>query len=103
VKGYLIANIEVQDTAAFDRYRQLVAPMIAQFGGGYLVRGGDIRQLEGDLGLKRVVILEFPSVEAAMRFYESEEYRPLLALRTASTRSNVAIVAGHVPPDTGAS
>jgi uncharacterized protein (DUF1330 family) len=101
MKGYLIADIEVRDAATFDRYRQEVAPMIARFGGRYLVRGGEIRELEGHLGFKRLVILEFPSPEAAMRFYDSEEYRPLLELRKASAASSVALVTGYVPPDAG--
>jgi uncharacterized protein (DUF1330 family) len=102
MKGYLIANIEVRDAAGFDRYRQQVPAVIARFGGRYLVRGGEVRALEGDLGLKRVVILEFPSVEAARRFYESPDYEPLLELRAASTRSSVALVAGYEPPATSA-
>jgi uncharacterized protein (DUF1330 family) len=101
MKGYLIANLEIRDAEAFDRYRQAVAPLIGRFGGRYHVRGGEVRRLEGDLGLKRLVIIEFPSVEAAMRFYDSEEYRPLLELREASAVSSVALVTGYVPPDGG--
>lgn len=101
MKGYLFANIEIRDPEAFDRYRRDVAPLIARFGGRYLVRGGEVRELEGQLGLKRVVILEFPSMAAATAFYESEDYRPLLALRAASTASSVALIAGYVPPDAG--
>jgi uncharacterized protein (DUF1330 family) len=45
VAGYLIANIEVTDPAKFEEYRQKVAPLIAQFGGRYLIRGGEVRRL----------------------------------------------------------
>jgi hypothetical protein len=41
MKGYLIANIDVRDPKAFDEYRETVSPMIARFGGRYLVRGGN--------------------------------------------------------------
>jgi uncharacterized protein (DUF1330 family) len=72
--GYLIANIEVTDAAGFEEYRQKVMPVIAQFGGRYIVRGGDLRRLEGNLPINRLVVLEFPTLEAAQRFYDSAEY-----------------------------
>jgi uncharacterized protein (DUF1330 family) len=93
--GYLIANIEVTDPAKFEQYREKVAPVIKQFGGRYLVRGGDLRRLEGNLPLRRLVVLEFPTLDAAQRFYDSPEYRPLLELRIASTRSDVVLVDGY--------
>ena len=73
--------------------------VIAQYGGRYLVRGGAMHPLEGDLGIDRLVILEFPSLEAAKRFYESPEYAPLLELRTETTRSHVAFVEGYAGAD----
>ena len=93
--GYLIANIEVTDAAGFDEYRDKVSPLIAQFGGRYIVRGGEVRTLEGHLPIRRLVVLEFPSVEAAQRFYDSPEYQPLLKIRLASTRSDVVLAAGY--------
>ena len=95
--GYLIVNIEVQDPETYAKYREAAAPLVARFGGRYLVRGGDIEPLEGDLGLKRLVVLEFPSVDEARRFYESPEYAPVLKMRLASTRSDAVLVAGYQP------
>lgn len=95
--GYLIANIEVTDPAGFEEYRQKVPAVIAQFGGRYIVRGGDARTLEGNLPLHRLVVLEFPTREAAQSFYDSPEYQPLLRLRLASTRSDVVIASGDSP------
>ena len=93
--GYLIANIEVTEPAKFEEYRQKVAPVIAQFGGRYLVRGGEVRRLEGNLPIQRLVVLEFPTVDAALRFYESREYQPLLKTRLASTRSDLVLAQGY--------
>lgn len=97
MKGYIIANIEVRDPQAFERYRAAVAPMIAAHGGRYLIRGGKITHKEGAMPLKRLVVLEFPSPEAAERFYHSEDYRPLLELRTACTDSQLVLVEGYDP------
>jgi uncharacterized protein (DUF1330 family) len=96
--AYLIANIEVTDPAGFERYRSAVPAVIAAHGGRYLVRGGAHRAVEGALPLKRLVILEFPSMAALQGFYDSPEYRPLLELRLASTRSEVVFAEGYAPP-----
>ena len=92
--GYLIANITVHDPAAFAGYVTQVSPVVAQYGGRYLIRSGQVHPLEGDLGLDRFVVIEFESVAAAQRFYESPDYAPLLTIRTDATTSHVAIVAG---------
>jgi uncharacterized protein (DUF1330 family) len=96
--GYLIANIDVIDPAGFERYRTEVPPVIAQFGGRYIVRGAELRHAEGAMPLKRLVILEFPTLDVVRAFYDSAEYAPLLALRLASTRSEVVLVEGYTPP-----
>ena len=96
--AYLIADIEVTDVEAFERYRAEVPPVIAAHGGRYLVRGGAVHPMEGEMDLKRLVILEFPSLAAARAFHDSPDYAPLLALRLASTRSDVVLVEGHAPP-----
>lgn len=92
--GYLIANIEITDPAGYEEYRRQVPAVIARYGGRFIVRGGAVDPREGDMAWKRVVVLEFPSLDAARRFYDSPEYRPLIALRASSTKSDVAIVAG---------
>ena len=95
--AYLIANLQVTDPERFNQYREQVAPMIARFGGRYLVRGGKVEVVEGNPGLHRVVILEFPTVERLREFYGSPDYAPLLALRGACTVSDVAFVEGVAP------
>ena len=93
--AYVIVNIEVTDPVAFEPYRAAVPPVIARFGGRYIVRGGDLHVIEGEPPLKRLVILEFPNMDAARAFYGSEEYAPLLKLRLAATRSEMVLVDGY--------
>jgi uncharacterized protein (DUF1330 family) len=92
--GYLIANMEVTNPAVFEEYRKQVSPIVAQYGGRYLVRGAEARVLEGNPPIKRLAILEFPSLAAAQKFYDSPEYKPVLGLRLASATSNVILVEG---------
>jgi uncharacterized protein (DUF1330 family) len=91
--GYLIAEVEVTDPVAYEKYRPLAAASIARHGGKYLVRGGKTDALEGATP-HRVVVLEFASAEAARAFYHSADYTEALKIRTASSRSRVFIVEG---------
>jgi uncharacterized protein (DUF1330 family) len=63
--AYLIANLDIHDPALFQQYREQVSPLIEKFGGRYLVRGSEVVPKEGDFGLKRLVVLEFPDMQAA--------------------------------------
>ena len=72
--AYLIVDCEVTDPERYEAYKQLAPPAIAKYGGRYLVRGGEMTPLEGDWRPNRVVVLEFPDVETAKRFYASPEY-----------------------------
>ena len=93
--GYLIANLDVRDAALYEEYRQKVPALIARHGGKYLVRGGALDVREGSLPLKRLVVLEFPTLEAARRFYDSADYAPLKTMRIAATNSDVILAEGY--------
>jgi uncharacterized protein (DUF1330 family) len=92
--AYFIVDLEVTDPAGFDEYRKLVPATIEKYGGRYLVRGGRTETLEGNWQPKRVVVLEFPSVEQARRWYNSEEYRNPKALRFKTAKANLILVEG---------
>ncbi|MBV8032222.1 MAG: DUF1330 domain-containing protein [Betaproteobacteria bacterium] len=98
MKGYVIGDIEVTDPAAFAEYGKRVPATIAQYGGRYIVRGGKMQPLEGAWSPKRIVVLEFPSVEHARKWYDSPEYRPLIGMRQKASRGSLLIVEGYVPP-----
>ncbi|MGH7208136.1 MAG: DUF1330 domain-containing protein [Nitrospiraceae bacterium] len=92
--AYLVADLDVKDTAGFEEYRKLVPATIQKYGGRYLVRGGQLEKLEGEWQPKRLVVLEFPSMEQAKRWYNSEEYRQPRALRFRTARTNLVLVEG---------
>ena len=94
--GYLVVNLDVHDPALFDKYREQVPPIIAAHGGRYIIRGARLDHVEGMLPFKRLVVLEFPSVEAARGFYDSQEYAPVKKLRTDSAKSDIAFVEGWI-------
>jgi uncharacterized protein (DUF1330 family) len=94
VSAYLLVDCEVTDPARYEDYKKLAPPAIAKYGGRYLVRGGATSSLEGDWRPNRIVILEFPDVDAARRFYESPEYRAARAVRAGAANMKMLLVEG---------
>jgi len=92
--AYVIAEVEVTDPAAYEDYRKLVPPTIARYGGKFLVRGGATETKEGGWQPKRLVVLEFASMDQAKKRYHSPEYAPALALRIQAARSKLVLVEG---------
>ena len=92
--AYVIAEIDVQDNALFEEYRKLVPPTIAKYGGKYVVRGGTTESKEGGWAPKRVVVLEFPTMDRAREWYHSADYAPALAMRLKAAKSRAIIVEG---------
>jgi uncharacterized protein (DUF1330 family) len=92
--GYVIVSVDVLDPEAYRTYQQQVPPTIQQFGGRFIVRGGDIETVEGDPP-NRLVVIEFDSVDRARAWYHSPEYQAILPLRLQHARTAfLAIVAG---------
>jgi uncharacterized protein (DUF1330 family) len=92
--GYVIAEVEVTDPQGFEEYRQLVPASIEKYGGRFVARGGQTETLEGQWQPKRLVILQFDSVERAKQWWASEEYREAKAVRQRTAISNLVIVEG---------
>jgi len=93
--AYIIGEIEITDRIGYEEYRKVVAATIAQYGGRHLVHGGAaIESLEGDWQPPRIVLLEFPSLEQAKRWYESEEYRGPKAIRHRTATTKAILVEG---------
>ena len=94
MSAYVIADVTITDPALYDDYRRQVAATVQAHGGRFLARGGEVLPLEGGWDAKRVVILEFPDMEALQRWYGSPEYAPLAALRQRASRGRLIAVAG---------
>jgi uncharacterized protein (DUF1330 family) len=96
--AYLVVQITVRDAAAYARYRELVPPTIAAYGGRYLARGGSTETLEGTWRPTRLVIVEFPTAERAREWLASPEYAEAKAIRHASAETEMVLLEG-VSPD----
>ena len=94
MKGYVIASIEVQDPKAYDVYRSQVLATVEKHGGRFLVRAGQMEKKEGDWKPGRIVVLEFPSLEAARQCYHSPEYAVARKLRQPVATAEIVLVEG---------
>ena len=92
--AYVVLNIDVTDPARYPEYAKAAAPIVEQYGGRYLVRGGTAETLEGAIQPKRVVILEFPSYERAKAWWDCDEYRGPKAVRQSAATSDTILVDG---------
>lgn len=91
--AYMIAEMTVTDPAAYEAYKAAASEVIARYGGRYVVRGGRGAALEG-AGPNRVVVVEFDSVEAAQRWYQSDDYQAARKLRDGAAEGRLFVVEG---------
>jgi uncharacterized protein (DUF1330 family) len=94
MSAYLLAQIEVHDWDTYKQYTARTPAIIARHGGRFLVRGGETEILEGEGAGRRIVVLEFPSMEAARAFYQSPEYQEAKRIRASCSDGQFLIVQG---------
>ncbi|HEX6100704.1 MAG TPA: DUF1330 domain-containing protein [Thermoanaerobaculia bacterium] len=94
MSALVIIDIEVTDPTLYEDYKRLASASIAAHGGRYLVRGGRSEVLDGTWTPRRLVVLEFESVEKARAWRESPEYAEAKKVREGCARSNMIVVEG---------
>jgi uncharacterized protein (DUF1330 family) len=93
--AYVIATVtEARDLDKLIEYRERNTHAVAAHGGRFIARGGRHEILEGDYRPVRVVIIEFPDLDAARGWYESDEYAPLRELRQSASDTDILVVEG---------
>jgi uncharacterized protein (DUF1330 family) len=96
MKYYAVAEIEITDPSWVREYVKHVTKLVEQHGGRYLARTTKIEKIEGERQAPQIfLIIEWPSREAAVEFYESDEYRPYRESRKAGARNEFVFVAGE--------
>jgi uncharacterized protein (DUF1330 family) len=94
MSGYVIVDIDIKDPERYQEYIRVAPASIALYGGRYIVRGGRTEVFEGDWVPKRLVILEFESVERARQWIDSPEYAPARAIRLEAADADMVAVEG---------
>jgi uncharacterized protein (DUF1330 family) len=92
--AYLICQVTIHDPEVYRNYTARSPEIIAKHGGRILARGGATQVLEGSADNRRVVVVEFPSMEAARAFYNSTEYQQAKAIRAPAAQGQFVVVQG---------
>jgi uncharacterized protein (DUF1330 family) len=92
-KGYWFGSLDVNDTDKYGAYQRFVRPFLAANGGRFLIRGGQNHVVEGKVR-SRIILVEFPSYDDALRVYRSAEYQEGMKLRLGVAVNDLAIVEG---------
>lgn len=92
--AYIIVEVSIHNPAEYEDYKKLTPPSLKPFDGKFIVRGGKAETLEGDWNPERIVVLEFPTVEKAKAWWNSEGYAPAKALRQRTSRTKMIVVPG---------
>jgi uncharacterized protein (DUF1330 family) len=93
--AYVIACVtDAWDQDKLSEYREGNTHAVARHNGRFIARGGSVEILEGDYTPPRTVIIEFPDLEAAKGWYESDDYAPLRELRRSASKTDIWLVEG---------
>jgi uncharacterized protein (DUF1330 family) len=94
MSAYVIVEIEITDPAGYEDYKNRAGTSVAKYGGKYIVRGGQIEVLEGDWNPRRIVVLQFESMQRARDWLHSEEYREPRKMRHKTAKTRMIVVEG---------
>ena len=93
--AYLVVDTQIENPEAYEEYKALARPIAEKYGGVYRARGGNMEVLETDLWTPtRIVIIEFPDMDSARAFANSDEYAPVKPIRQNNAKCTLAIVEG---------
>ena len=92
--AYVLAEIEITNPEGYKSYTSIVSASIEKYGGRFLVRGTPCHALEGEWPERRRVLIEFPTAEAARKWWDSPEYEKPKALRRANSKGRLLLLEG---------
>ncbi len=92
--AYIIARVDVTDPEKYAGYQRRTPAAVARFGGRFIVRGGDSVALEGPEETRRIVVIEFPTLDRAKAFYDSEDYRTAKKFRDGAAEAQFLAIEG---------
>lgn len=98
VPVYVIGNFEIKDRARYNDYEKGFFPVLKRHGGTFYTYDDKAMSLEGGTLDGRVVLLSFPSEDAAVGWYNDPDYQELIGIRRESTELNFLNIVHGLPP-----
>jgi uncharacterized protein (DUF1330 family) len=93
----MIIEARITDPVRFRAYAEANPPLVERYGGRYVAMRGLVEALEGALGDSRIVMSEWPDLDAARRYWRSPEYAAIRPLREGCGEFRVLLVEGLAP------
>lgn len=87
--AFMFIQANITDPEQFMEYAKRAPALIAEHGGRYRCMRGAVEQLEGKPDNRKIVVSEWPSMEAARRFWDSPDYQELKKLRESAAEIDV--------------
>ena len=95
MSAFLIVDTKIENAGEYEKYKKLAKPIAEKYGGIYRARGGEMDIRETDLWTPtRVVIIEFPDMDSARAFVDSQEYAPVKPMRRNNAECTLFILDG---------
>lgn len=92
--AYVLVEISIHDPVEYEAYKKLTPAAVAAYDGRFIVRGGQTETLEGDWKPERIVVVEFPTVERAKEWWNSELYSNAKVIRQRAAKTKMIVVQG---------
>lgn len=92
--AYVIVEVAITDPVAYEEYKKLTPASVTAYDGRFVVRGGKTISIEGGWNPERIVVLEFPDMERAKEWWNSEQYTIAKKIRHAAAKSRMLFVEG---------
>ena len=94
MSAYAILQINITNKENYKEYLNQVTSIVKKHQGEYIVRGGKSEVVQGEWNYQRTVVVRFPSYNAAVLWYNSEEYAPIKKIREDNSEGNCIIIEG---------
>lgn len=93
--AYILVDTKISNPQEYETYKKLARPIAEKYGGIYRTRGGEMDVAENELWTPtRIVLVEFPDMDAARAFLNSPEYEPVKKIRHENAQCTLAILEG---------
>lgn len=92
--AYVIGQVTVHDSAEFNNYLAEFMSAFTPFSGKVLVSTEQVELIEGQWPKTRTIIFEFPTMDHAKRWYDSDEYQKIIQYRLKAATANVVLADG---------
>lgn len=95
MSAFLLIDTKINDPQTYEEYKLVARPIAEKFGGQYRTRGGEMDVIQTELwSPTRIVLIEFPSMEKARSFINSEEYKPVRKIREGASECTLMLLEG---------